>query len=543
MSQVIPDRYRTRFKKNLEFLQTHYPALYRKIQRRHLESSIERTRSGHLTLKLRGSYIESRYDPERELRRRQQEANDTTQRTVFYLGSGLGYHINREQSPKGSGAILIERDLDIFRAALYIIEPSILQSLVLLVDADRQALEHEVACAKVTKARIVEHTRSVQVHREYYDDVKRFMADTLKTGLASDTTVQASMRLWIRNVFRNLVFCRGESYGTRELLRAFSGPVILVASGPFLEGIASDLSRWSRNIPVLSLLPSVPFLQHYGVSTDFIVTTDAGFWNRYRFVHGLTVPLITTYSADPVLLANYEGPRFLFSHDLNVEKLLPSIIRASLVVPMQGTSSIVMIHLARMMGFTELYLAGYDFAYQGAKDHHEGAGFDRLLLSTVNRLEPLATVMAGRMRSDGIVEAEDYFGKAIHSSHKLLLYRAWLEREMIHQGLKRLNNGARVEGVPIARPEELDAWGPGTRKAFEDAVHGLGMSPLNPHAPAEGFRKMWELIGGADEVSLQMVREHIFGPAPRPLDKNTIRSDIEYVRRELEIMGRRLKNS
>jgi hypothetical protein len=270
-----------------------------------------------------------------------------------------------------------------------------------------------------------------------------------------------------------------------------------------------------------------------------VVTTDAGFWNRYRVCRGCSLPLITTYSADPVLVANWEGARLFFSHGLPIERLLPPIRRSSLVIPMQGTASIVMVLLARAMGFTDLYLAGFDFAFQGMKDHHRGAGFEALLSSSVHRLAPLSTVMTGRIRSEGMRLVEDCRGEKIPTSHKLLLYRNWFEREVDLRGIKRLNNGAVLRGVPTVCREELERQGSETRVSFEQAMERLVLDSLETGVAEESLETLMRLVTKKEEATPRRKRDMFFGPNGLSMDEDALLSDLDFIGQELERVLRR----
>jgi hypothetical protein len=536
MSQVIPARFEARFHENLSYLRSSHPALYQNLSKRRMEIGLKQTGDGRLNLTLEGRYLESPHGYEK------QSDGDpgVTEGPVIYLGSGLGYRINRLQAAAGGESVLIERDPEVFRAALYVLEPAVLRTLVLYVDTDTQVLAREVPrLLSGRRARIVQHRRSVQLHRQYYDEVLTLITDALKSILASDVTARASRRLWLKNVLRNLTSLGRGCFGSRSLSSAFSGPAILVASGPFLEDIVDDLRRWARLVPLFSLLPSVPYLQHNGITPDFVVTTDAGFWNRYRVCRGCSLPLITTYSAEPVLVENWEGPRLFFSHGLPIERLIPPIHRLSLVVPMQGTASIVMVLIARAMGFTDLYLAGFDFAFLGMKDHHRGAGFEALLSSVVHRFAPLPTVLTQRMRSEGMRLVEDCGRVTIPTSHKLLLYRNWFEREVDLRGLKRLNNGAVLRGVPTARREDLERRGPEIRVSFKKAMEHLVLDPLERGVAEESLETLKRLFAKREEAASREIRDMFIGSNGEPTDGNALLSDLDFIAQELERMQRR----
>jgi hypothetical protein len=544
----IPDRNRANFQKNLDHLRAGYPELHGKILARRPEDNLMRARTGELTLKIRGRFIESPYHPRRDPRRDSADRGaenrhpDSEEGPVFYLGSGLGYRINDEQKLNRGArpAVLIERDLDVFRAALYIIEPPVFQRLVPLIDADVKHVVREISNLAQPGSDVIIHDRSAQLHREYYREIRQAIRRLIHENLASRTTVRASMHRWIGNVIENLLSLSGRSYTTRNLLGAFSGPTLLVASGPYLEDAADSLARLSKRVPVISLLPSVGFLHKLGIVPDFAVSTDAGFWNRYLYVRGSAPSLIAAYSADPVLLKNWQGQRFLFSHDLPVERLVPVITRESLSVPMQGTSAMVMILLARLMGFTELLLAGFDFAFKDLKDHHRGAGFENLLGSTVTRLLPWSTVRYRRMRAELVVEDRDCFGRTVASSHKLLLYRNWFEREIPLQGLKRLNNGALIEGVSMATEDELSGYDRCFRESFHRRFLGVTRELLTRESAEEGVCIIGGYLEGVNDRSdsPERVRELLFGPITNGPDVADLSSDLVFMEKLLE----RVKN-
>ena len=239
------------------------------------------------------------------------------------------------------------------------------------------------------------HPAGVKLDTEYYDSAEKFISRKLKEQLASDTTEIRTGGLWLRNILKNLSHLGTGYYGTKKFYRLFNGPVILVACGPFIEDIIDDLKPLSSNLPVFSLLPSVPYLIKNNIKPDLIMTTDAGFGNRYRFISYAKTPLFSTYSSDVSILKNWPGRTYLFSHDLPLERDLASLKNCSFTVPMQGTASVVMILLARLMGFSEIYLAGFDFAFRGVKDHHQAAGFDGHYLSTSSRINSLSPAGLG----------------------------------------------------------------------------------------------------------------------------------------------------
>jgi hypothetical protein len=326
------------------------------------------------------------------------------------------------------------------------------------------------------------------------------------------------------------------------LINAFKGPVILAASGPFLEEAADTIRHASSNIPIMALVPSVPYLQSCGITPDFVVSTDAGFWNRYRFVRHCRIPLITTFSAEPTLVRSWEGARYLFSHALPVEGLFSTIASESLTQTMQGTASLVMLSLARRMGFSPFYVAGYDFSFTGLKDHVSGAGFDAMLHHSSTRMQTWETIMLRRLHGERLAASHDNRGAAVLSTHKLLLYRNWLEREVDLTGVLRLNRGAAVRGLKMAHLTHVHEVERSVRVSFQDALKKLPRLPLQRMKYRDDAREIFRhLEMGRDASTLIRLHTRLFGAGAESAGGQGVKSDLNEARLQLSaLLGKSL---
>ena len=541
MALPVSDEQRERFEKNLTFLRIFHPTLHEKLDSLPEERGFEVTSRGTLTLKKNGRYVESRYGTlqDHTLTEDVEERHTQPGRSVIFLGSGLGYCINRSHRI-GSRSILVERDAAVFLAALYIIKPEILRELELFIDEDISVVEKTLSHSVEALAHIIEHGRSMQLHAAYYRQVKKVIENARGTFVASSVTEVATMRIWLKNVLRNILAADRPYLASSPLRNAFQGPVILVASGPFLEDVIDEIRRWSRNIPLLALLPSVPFLKSCNILPDYVVTTDAGFWNRFRFVREVQLPLISTFSVDPVLLRNWKGKRILFSHALPVEGLFAVIRDSSLSLPMQGTASLVMLSLARLMGFTEFYLAGYDFSFCGLKDHVRGAGFEHFLGQSVTRISTWESKMLRRLHADRFAAVKDCLGGTVLSTHKLLLYRNWFEREVDLAGVRRLNRGVEIRGLETPPKDHVQTYGSEVRKSFLQQKKDLYEFVIHRKKAVDDAQTILVHIEEAENTqSKTQMHANLFGAETGTVDVERVVSDLQFVQRQIsKLMGR-----
>jgi hypothetical protein len=514
----LSEPHKRRFISNLDLLRGIDPRLHEKLLSPAAGVALEMSEDGLLTAKKNGIYLESRTRPGRNARAYLERAPSGAETFVF-LGGGLGYHVNallgqalRKEAGGGGrpvAGILVERDLDLFRASLNVIDPEFLPRILPLVDLEPDDVQEAIRRLALRRVFVVKHPLSARLSGGYYAAVERSLLSKLKTTLATSVTERANRRLWTRNILKNLSHAGGRRCGTSGWRGSFAGPVLLVASGPYLEDAVGEIARLRPFVPMIALLPSFGFLARRGVAPDLLFTTDAGFWNRLRFADGVVPPLLAAYSAEPAVLRSWRSDVFLFSHGLPFEARLETPMRRSLSVPMQGTASGVLIRFARMMGFDLIFLA-----CRGMKDHHAGAGFDDHLLGGATRLSSWHTQAAQRLRSDLMRRVPSQSGGETFSSHKLLLYRDWIDGELGGADLFRLNDGASMRNVrPLLDPDGgqlrdlRETFRPhGYREAFEARIEGFKGARIPGPAVEEDLATVARVIreracgGSADRV-------------------------------------------
>jgi hypothetical protein len=470
--QDILTTYRERFQRNLFLLAEKDPSLLARVENSVSEERLIKAEDGELTMRAGSLYLESSISPKKQAVRFARLFAGKSDRFLF-LGCGLGYHIN-ELLGTGKTGILIEQDIEMFRAALFVLEPAVIGRLLLVIGFPAEEAVMKIPTPALAGSAMVTHPVSGRIWPRYYEAVGNGVRRKLQQELASEATVASSQCLWIKNVLRNVGLPhKNYSLLRKECAGRFAGPVLLVASGPWLEEAMEKIARLSTDIPVFSLLPSLPYLLSCGVKPDLVLSTDPGFYNRDRARAALDaagtmqLPLATTFSADHGMLRSWRGKVIFFSHGLAIETLLGDVTNDALSIPMQGTSALVMILLARVMGFDRIFLAGYDFAVNGIKDHHRGGGFDTIDLAKSSRFFRWDTAVVSRLAGEGFyrigggsgdekksksgddgVISKNAASGGISTSHKLSLYRTWFEQNIVRSDLVILTGPTGIRTGP-----------------------------------------------------------------------------------------------
>ena len=456
----MKNTFEKRFSQNLKIIQNKNPELFKKILDRGTRINLITANNGLATFKYKVLFIESRINPGRisidEIN--STIKNDKKGGNLIFLGSGLAYHINHlfgELYGKYNGeAIVIEKELDILTAAFFIIEPYILGNLTVVSDENYDETIDKIKNLNFSKIRIIKHPISTKLHREYYSNIESYIRGRIREETASSITTKNQKKLWERNILKNIINIKDEKYfNTADMAGRFKGPVILVASGPSVERVKRSLEKLRGSIPIISLLPSLKFLMHNNILPDAAFTTDPGFWNKERFLKAENIPLFTTFSVNPIITKNWIGKVFYFNHNLDLEDDFYEITGNNLKIPMQGTSSIVMLLFARILGFSPIYLTGFDFCGVGLKDHHSGAGFDSYLLLESKRTHGWYSKMVKRLTDEGINKVSGTDN--IYTTYKLMLYKNWMEKWIVKDDLFNISEIWPIMGVKKVDPETI----------------------------------------------------------------------------------------
>lgn len=537
----LPLIYRKNYNINFNYLQKINPDLHENLNRNTEDPPFEIAQDGSPTMKTHGIYLESKYNPKRHaLRLVNNKANSDA--AVIFLGSGLGYHINAflqnvvlHQGVLHQGVyryVLIEKDPDIFKAALYIIKPQFFPRILPVIGEEPDKAFKKIGSLLLRKLSIVKHPQGIGLSRKYYHSIELWIRKRIEEQIASLITENGMQRLWLKNILKNVRRRDGEYSGTIKCTGLFKGPVVLIASGPFLEDIIEDIKQMSKNLPLFALLPSLPYLIKHGIKPDLIITTDAGFGNQYRFVQGVKIPLFTTYSAAPAVLKNWLGTIFLFSHGLPLEKNLETVRRWSIGIPMQGTSSAVMILIARIMGFTKIYLGGFDFAYRGMKDHHEGAGFDSYYAASASRFKNCHTAVFKGFRKDSLISVKTRSGEMIYSSYKLLLYRDWLDDEVAAEDVYRLNDGVSMKNIKTATIGALNTFSSKNKSAFCKKIQEAEECRIPADVIQDDFMRIKSRLDKTGDLSgansIDGLYRMFYGKIPEGKERAEMREDIIF---------------
>ncbi len=481
--------------------------------------------NGSPTLVAAGRYLHSRHDPERDASRTMAAVARREPGAMVFLGLGLGYHADFLIAHTESTRVIV-------------FEP--VTELVAIaaehgsLDRLRRSGRLVLVCDVESLAGILPQTAADgfetfvlpgidRLSDEYA--VARRVVDSFARRLdINHATLQRFGRLWVRNLCRNLdVIAR--AYGVSTLSGRFSGvPVLLLAAGPTLDQILPLLPELARRYLVVAVDTAIAPTLRAGVRPDFAVVVDPQYWNARhldRVVPEGTM-LVSEASAHPRVFEPFGAQTFLCSSVFPLGRAFEEHLRRFGSLGAGGSVATTAWDLARLLGASEIAVAGLDLGFPAGRTHCRSSYFEHLALLWGTRVGTAESVVFRYIWSaePHPVAAND--GTEILSDRRMEIYRRWFGEQLSLPGAPLTRTltvgGAAIDGITrLSRDEALAS--PDRRDRIErcrgDLLRALP-APDNRRrcvlrARADELRRLLEdLRSVAEEAALAVrrIRDH-----------------------------------
>ncbi len=421
--------------------------------------------SGHVTVRRRGVYLHSRFDPVKEAEKLLEATGPVSAGTVVFYGFGLGYHIERFFAINPDArAVVIEPDARFFRKILELRDFTGLlrrEGLRLLVGTEPEALSLALKEFEDDEIRIF-RLRSVYAGSEEYfrkaDSVVSRFANRRDINLA---TLTRFGRLWVRNLAANLPLI-WKTPGIGEIGGAFAGiPSLVIAAGPSLDAALPSLSRLREKFLIVAVDTSYNACIRAGVEPDFVVVVDPQYWNTRHLdrARQTRAVLVSESSTHPRIFRQLPGRRFFCGSLFPLGRFLENSSTPKGTLGAGGSVSTSAWDFARVMGTSPIVMAGLDLGFPDKNTHFKGSFFEERSFSICRRTSPGETHSVSYLFDAGprYLPAND--GGLTLTDRRMMVYQWWFEGQMImHPEAKTLNlssRGIRIAGIESVTIEEL----------------------------------------------------------------------------------------
>ncbi len=416
------------------------------------------------------------YDPVREADRWAENEPVNSAINLVFLGVGLGYHIVSYLDRFGTHArsiALVEFDPHLFRLALsmrdlrgligaepcfcFVGEPS---------EVFPELLKPLRTNFMVHNFKILHHTPTQQINRQYYVDVAKEIVDVVTFDGVNTKTVLGQRQTNQQNIIMNLhAFWRGRM--PAEYRDAAQGtPAVVVAAGPSLDRNIDELKELNNRGLIISADTSQNTLSKRGIRPHIVVAADPTELNFSHFerIQDLDDTILAfhpeshwritrKYPSHPYLFPLVDEQGALLKH---LSQVLENILGEVGHVPRGMNVGQIAFNIAVHLGCDPIILIGMDLAFspQGGTSHAADAAVSRTTSAvgadrsmTVGGKEGKADSETGQ-----VVFVPGYFGGEVPTSVSFRQYIRDLEQNIRKSGARVIDateGGALKQGTEI----------------------------------------------------------------------------------------------
>jgi len=259
------------------------------------------------TLKYGEKYIHSKYDPIKEAKFILSKHNLQEYSMVMIFGAGLGYLVDAIKEEKSSMPIVVIETEEYFGKLIKDKYPDTAVFVNSKSDEIMRYLSKENLLLNIRNILFLHNDALNKIYADYYNKIRKDILEHLKRQLAEIKTDAYFNQLWLNNSIKNIFFRKEFSF-LRDYKNLYKGRrAVLVAAGPSLDKTVEKLK--GKNIKIFALAPTVNLLLKNNIIPDFIVASDANYYNVEHFKKYLNrkdLILFTDLSIHPAVISNWK---------------------------------------------------------------------------------------------------------------------------------------------------------------------------------------------------------------------------------------------
>jgi hypothetical protein len=444
---------------NLAALSHHSPAAAERLSgvTARADLAIVRAQSGELTARLGARSLHSAYDPAREARRLVEGTVTKETTTCVVLGLGLGHHVQQLLALHPDlPVVVVEPDLGLLLAALSArdLRQALGSTRVrLLLGATPEEVAAGLDELPLDRTSILAPASLTALDPEYYRRVEAAVRGAADRREINANTLARFGLLWVRNLLRN-VDALVRSPGVTTLTDRFPGlPALVVAAGPTLDEIESQLGALAERMVVIAVDSTLAVCHRNGLCPDFVVTVDPQYWNTRYFdrLQAPTTVLICEPSTHPAAFRRIAARTVVTGSLFPLGRFLEVAGGEKGRIGAGGSVATSAWDVARLMGCTPIYTAGLDLGFPGQRTHTRGLYFEEHMVCAATRLEPAETQGHRYLTEAGSTRVAATGGGTTPTDRRMLVYRWWFEQQLARPGAPATHVlsalGVRVSGM------------------------------------------------------------------------------------------------
>lgn len=463
-----------------------------------------RSSSGHPSGIYRGAALHSLYDPLKEAQRIGAGLKDP--QALILGGFALGYQAQalRSQFPQVP-LLVVEPDPLLFSQALTLrdLRSFLGDPLVnLMVGSPPSSVAAFLEALEGRIPSYVPYRPQQTVQGDYFHALTSEIEAWMQMKEVNRNTRKKFMGRWSSNFLQNWEnFPQLRPLG--DLRNGLTGyPGVIAAAGPSLEGCLSQLRQHRNSFVLVAVDTAYSRLREEGIAPDFLVSTDAQYWNSRHLDH-LKPPypfLIGEMTSPPRFWRGRADMGFLADSAIPLFRDLGGLWNRDLgVLPSGGSVATTAWSAALLLGLYPLVFAGLDLAFPREENHIRGSTFEELHHCRSTRIFPAQTSLGRQGDPARQLIRTSWKGSPVTTDVRMDLYRRWFESQFAANPERAPHilrpQGQRIQGcLPL---EDLGSVFPSWPEGAPDTAalvnsRAAAVSPLGPSDRGRQYKSALE---------------------------------------------------
>lgn len=440
--------------KNLKALKERFPeTILNSKESNNLEILI--SKSGDPTAIYKGLYLHSKHNPKREASK--QAAQIKKADLIVLGGFGLGYQCEEviRSYPK-TAVVVIEPDREIFFEALKYRDLSDLIrncNINFAVGEDFSYIKNFFIPGKVKSISLLTLTARVNSNSDYFINLKECIDTYLERIKVNRNTLFKFGKLWVKNQCKNIPYM-GYKNDLNKVFNKFTNiPGIIVSAGPSMELIIPHLKEIKDRFVILAVDTALKSLLDEGLEPDFVMSIDSQYWNS-RHLTGAECKktiLIADSSIQSGGLRPFKNRVFFTKSSFPLGRYFESVRSSLPKIASGGSVSTNIWDFARQLGLKEIYFIGQDLGFPGNITHYKNSYFEKNMLITSTKTNPLETQSFNYIYSGYPNLVESNSGEMIVSDERMKIYIKWFKEKILTENHNKTYTlsprGCKIDGI------------------------------------------------------------------------------------------------
>jgi len=279
---------------------------------------------------------------------------------------------------------------------------------------------------------LIKLNSELQIDEFFFKELQIKINELVQRKNINLNTLKKFSKLWSRNLIKNHNYLL--KYPGVDLTKNyFKGvPVLIIGAGPSIDDL-DNIVKLKNKLLIIAVDTAYSFCLNKGIEPDFIVVTDAQYWNTKHIqrVKNINSIIITELSCQNKIFNIFKNNAIMLNSSLfPLGKYLEKTLKKRHHLLSGGSVLTTAFSYAKFLNAKEIYISGLDLSFPNHKTHYHGSYFEQNLFNEVNIFNTVNNFNINYINSGMLYFVKNNDDKMILSDRRMEVYLNWFKSEL-----------------------------------------------------------------------------------------------------------------